>query len=171
VYSLRKAFLTEIGNVRNYLACDFDSDAVGGAADMGPQQELGLWPERRDWVGFAHPGHSAVDGTPAFLMRHELQQRSLRNVSQHTLGIGVIIMSGTIDIVKGRIKEAAGALTNNDKLRQAGKTDQRVGQAKQAAQKGIKEAEGTVKKSVDAAKEVVQRAVDTAENAANANRK
>ena len=44
-------------------------------------------------------------------------------------------MSGKTDVVKGRIKEAAGALTGNDKLRQEGKTDQAVGKAKQAVQK------------------------------------
>ena len=44
-------------------------------------------------------------------------------------------MSGKTDVVKGRIKEAAGVLTGNEKLRQEGKTDQVVGQAKQAVQK------------------------------------
>jgi uncharacterized protein YjbJ (UPF0337 family) len=41
-------------------------------------------------------------------------------------------MSGKTDKVKGRIKEAVGALTGNDKLRDEGKTDQVVGQVKQA---------------------------------------
>ena len=53
-------------------------------------------------------------------------------------------MSGKTDVVKGRIKEAAGALTGNDKLRAEGKTDQAVGKAKQAVQK----AADTVKKAV-----------------------
>lgn len=53
-------------------------------------------------------------------------------------------MSGKTDVVKGRIKEAAGALTGNDKLRQEGKTDQTVGKAKQAVQKVA----DTVKKAV-----------------------
>jgi uncharacterized protein YjbJ (UPF0337 family) len=44
-------------------------------------------------------------------------------------------MSGKSDEVKGRIKEAAGALTGNDKLRDEGKTDQVVGKTKQAVQK------------------------------------
>ena len=44
-------------------------------------------------------------------------------------------MGGKTDEVKGRIKEAAGALTGNDKLREEGKTDQAVGKAKQAVQK------------------------------------
>jgi uncharacterized protein YjbJ (UPF0337 family) len=53
-------------------------------------------------------------------------------------------MGGKTDVVKGRIKEAAGALTGNDKLREEGKTDQAVGNAKQAVQ----EAADTVKKAV-----------------------
>ena len=54
-------------------------------------------------------------------------------------------MSGKTDEVKGRIKEAAGALTGNDKLRDEGKTDQAVGKAKQAVQKVA----DTVKKAVE----------------------
>ena len=44
-------------------------------------------------------------------------------------------MSGKTDIVKGRIEEAAGALTGNDKLRNKGKTDQAVGQIKEVVKK------------------------------------
>jgi uncharacterized protein YjbJ (UPF0337 family) len=58
-----------------------------------------------------------------------------RYVTQQSLGKGVTIMSGKSDVVKGRIKEAAGALTGNDKLRAKGKADQVVGKAKQAVQK------------------------------------
>ncbi len=58
-------------------------------------------------------------------------------------------MSGRTDIVKGKIKEAAGALTDNDKLREEGRTDQAVGKAKQAIQKVA----DTVKK---AAKKVIE---------------
>jgi uncharacterized protein YjbJ (UPF0337 family) len=53
-------------------------------------------------------------------------------------------MSGKTDIVKGRIKEAAGALTGDDRLREEGRTDQAVGKAKQAVQKVA----DTVKKAV-----------------------
>ena len=53
-------------------------------------------------------------------------------------------MGGKIDEVKGRIKEAAGTLTGNDKLRDEGKTDQVVGKAEQAVQKTA----DTVKKAV-----------------------
>ena len=47
-------------------------------------------------------------------------------------------MKGSTKIVKGRIEEAAGALTGNDKLRAKGQTDQAVGHVKQAAEKGVR---------------------------------
>ena len=54
-------------------------------------------------------------------------------------------MSGKTDVVKGRIKEAAGVLTGDDSLRAQGKADQAVGKVKQTAQKVVDK----VKKSVD----------------------
>ncbi len=54
-------------------------------------------------------------------------------------------MSGKMDVIKGRTKEAAGVLTGNDALREEGRTDQAVGEAKQAVQK-VSE---TVKKAVE----------------------
>ena len=57
-------------------------------------------------------------------------------------------MSGKTDVVKGRIKEAAGALTGNDKLREEGKTDQAVGKAKQAVQKVADKVKKAVKKVI-----------------------
>ena len=42
-------------------------------------------------------------------------------------------MSGKTDEVKGRLKEAAGVLTDNNNLRKEGKADQTVGKAKQVA--------------------------------------
>jgi uncharacterized protein YjbJ (UPF0337 family) len=57
-------------------------------------------------------------------------------------------MGGKTDEVKGRIKEAAGALTGNDKLREEGKTDQAVGTAKQAVQKAADTVKEAVKKVI-----------------------
>jgi uncharacterized protein YjbJ (UPF0337 family) len=54
-------------------------------------------------------------------------------------------MSGKTDVVKGRIKEAAGALTGNDKLRAEGQTDQAVGKVKQIAEKAVDKVEQAVK--------------------------
>jgi uncharacterized protein YjbJ (UPF0337 family) len=55
-------------------------------------------------------------------------------------------MSGKTDVVKGRIKETAGALTGNDKLRAQGKRDQAVGKAKQIVQKAADNVKKAVKK-------------------------
>ncbi|MHB8970762.1 MAG: CsbD family protein [Pirellulaceae bacterium] len=58
-------------------------------------------------------------------------------------------MGGKTDKVKGRIKEAVGALTGNDKLREEGKTDQAVGKAEQAVQKTADTVKKAVKKAVE----------------------
>ena len=58
-------------------------------------------------------------------------------------------MGGKTDVVKGRIKEAAGALTGNDKLRDEGKTDQAVGKVKQAVQKAADTVKKAVKKVIE----------------------
>ena len=55
-------------------------------------------------------------------------------------------MGGKTDVVKGRIKEAAGALTGNDRLREDGKIDQAVGKTKQAVQKTADKIKKTVGK-------------------------
>ncbi|MGA2069570.1 MAG: CsbD family protein [Thermoguttaceae bacterium] len=57
-------------------------------------------------------------------------------------------MGGKTDVVKGRIKEAAGALTSNDKLREQGRTDQAVGKAEQAVQQAADTVEKAVKKVI-----------------------
>ena len=54
-------------------------------------------------------------------------------------------MSGRTDDAKGRTKEAIGALTDNDKLRREGKTDQ---------------AAGAVKKKLDDVKEWADEKID-----------
>ena len=46
-------------------------------------------------------------------------------------------MSGKTDKIKGRVKEAAGAITGNDKLRREGKIDQAAGKTKEAVDKAI----------------------------------
>lgn len=62
-------------------------------------------------------------------------------------------MSGKTDVVKGRIKEAAGALTDNNRLRREGKTDQVIGKFKQVVSK-VKDA---ADKAADRAKEATKR--------------
>jgi uncharacterized protein YjbJ (UPF0337 family) len=46
-------------------------------------------------------------------------------------------MAGKADQVKGRVKEAAGAIADNDKLRREGKIDQAAGKAKEAVEKVV----------------------------------
>jgi uncharacterized protein YjbJ (UPF0337 family) len=46
-------------------------------------------------------------------------------------------VSGKTDEAKGRVKEAAGALTGDKKLKREGKADQAVGKVKQAVEKVI----------------------------------
>jgi len=53
-----------------------------------------------------------------------------------------------MDKAKGRAKEAAGALTDDDKLRREGKLDQAAGAVKNAAEKAIDK----VKEAVHSAK-------------------
>lgn len=58
-------------------------------------------------------------------------------------------MGGKTGVAKGRIKEAAGVLTGNDKLRAEGKTDQAVGEIKQVADKAVDKVKQAVKKLRD----------------------
>lgn len=54
-------------------------------------------------------------------------------------------MSGTTDTAKGRIKEAAGALTGDESLKREGRIDQATGKIKDAADRAIE----TVKDAVN----------------------
>ncbi len=64
-------------------------------------------------------------------------------------------MSGKAEEAKGRIKEAAGALIDDDKLRREGQNDQTAGKAKQA----VADAAENVKR---AAERVIEKARDAA---------
>jgi uncharacterized protein YjbJ (UPF0337 family) len=56
-------------------------------------------------------------------------------------------MGGKMDEAKGRVKEAAGALSGNDKLRAEGKADQAIGKVEQVAKKAIDKTKAAVKKA------------------------
>jgi uncharacterized protein YjbJ (UPF0337 family) len=58
-------------------------------------------------------------------------------------------MSGKTDVAKGRIKEAAGALTGNNDLRREGRTDQAVGKAKEAVRKTVRNIKKAARKTID----------------------
>jgi uncharacterized protein YjbJ (UPF0337 family) len=54
-------------------------------------------------------------------------------------------MSGKSEEIKGRVKEAAGAVTDDDKLRRDGRLDQAVGKVKQGVEKAVDKAKDTLK--------------------------
>ena len=76
-------------------------------------------------------------------------------------------MKGSITVLKGRVEEAAGALTNNNRLRAEGRTDQTVGHLKQDAEKGVRKAKGFARKVLKKAKEFGQESVAKAERLAD----
>jgi uncharacterized protein YjbJ (UPF0337 family) len=61
------------------------------------------------------------------------------------------VMSGKKDEIVGRIKEATGAITDDDKLRREGKTDQTAGKVKQAVDKAADKAKDAIDRAKDAA--------------------
>lgn len=61
-------------------------------------------------------------------------------------------MSGKIDQVKGRIKEAAGVITDNDRLKREGKLDQVVGKVKETAAEIAEKVKNKVEKAANSMK-------------------
>ncbi|MBK7973911.1 MAG: CsbD family protein [Deltaproteobacteria bacterium] len=55
-------------------------------------------------------------------------------------------MSGEMDKAKGRAKEAAGALADDDKLKREGKVDQAAGKVKSGAAKVVDAVKDAAKK-------------------------
>jgi uncharacterized protein YjbJ (UPF0337 family) len=51
-------------------------------------------------------------------------------------------MSGTTDKIKGRVKEAVGALTNDKRLKKEGKLDQASGAVKDGIEKVVDKVKG-----------------------------
>ena len=59
-------------------------------------------------------------------------------------------MGSTTDKIKGRVKEAVGVITDNDRLKREGQTDQVVGEVKEIAEKVQDKVKRVVKKVKDA---------------------
>ena len=57
-------------------------------------------------------------------------------------------IGSTTDKLKGRIKEAVGALTDNDHLKREGQRDQAVGEVKKAAESAVEQVKDKVKRAV-----------------------
>jgi len=51
-------------------------------------------------------------------------------------------MSGKIDKIKGRIKEAVGVITDNDRLKSEGQLDQVVGEVKEKVKRVVEKVKG-----------------------------
>lgn len=77
-------------------------------------------------------------------------------------------MSGKTEEVKGRIKEAAGILSGNKKLSDAGRADQVSGKVKQAeeAEQAVLEAKENALKAQDAAQKALCESKDDAKECA-----
>jgi uncharacterized protein YjbJ (UPF0337 family) len=57
-------------------------------------------------------------------------------------------MSGEKDKITGRVKEAVGILTDDQKLKNEGKADQKVGAIKHAVGKAVDKARDAIKRKV-----------------------
>jgi uncharacterized protein YjbJ (UPF0337 family) len=55
-------------------------------------------------------------------------------------------MGSTTDKIKGRVKEAVGVITDNDRLKKEGRTDQVVGEVKETVEKVHDKVNRVVKK-------------------------
>jgi uncharacterized protein YjbJ (UPF0337 family) len=75
-------------------------------------------------------------------------------------------MTGKTDVIKGRIKEAAGVLTGNESLREEGRTDQAVGEVKEGAQQAVSAAKAAARTAIGKAKQAAQQSIDKAKDAA-----
>jgi uncharacterized protein YjbJ (UPF0337 family) len=53
-------------------------------------------------------------------------------------------MSGTSDKIKGRVEEAVGVLTDDQRLKDHGKLDQAVGNVKQTLERAVDKAKAAV---------------------------
>jgi len=62
-------------------------------------------------------------------------------------------MGGKTDQIKGRIKEAAGVLTDDDRLKREGKLDQVVGKVKETAARIAKKVKDKVERAADTMKD------------------
>ncbi len=73
-------------------------------------------------------------------------------------------MKGSAEVAKGRIEEAAGVLTGNEKLRDKGRKDQVFGHTKQAAERGVEKAKASARRFVEEAKETAEKRIDEADS-------
>jgi uncharacterized protein YjbJ (UPF0337 family) len=74
-------------------------------------------------------------------------------------------MGSKTDTITGRIKEAVGALTDNDHLKREGQREQAVGEVKEAAESAAEQVKDTVERVAETGKDTVEQAVEKVKNA------
>lgn len=74
-------------------------------------------------------------------------------------------MGGKTDKIKGRIKEAVGALTDNHNFKREGQRDQAVGKVKEAAKSATEKVKDKVERVAKKVKDKVERALEKVKNA------
>jgi len=74
-------------------------------------------------------------------------------------------MKGIAQVAKGRIEEAAGALSGSNRLRARGQSDQAVGRVRQAAEKSVRQAKASANQLVVKARSSAKAAVAKARTA------
>jgi len=62
-------------------------------------------------------------------------------------------MGSIIDKIKGRVKEAVGVITDNDRLKREGQADQVVGEVKEAAERAAEKVQDKVERVVEKIKD------------------
>ncbi len=62
-------------------------------------------------------------------------------------------MGSTTDKIKGRVKEAVGVLTDNDRLKREGQTDQVGGEVKAVAERAAEKVKDNVERVVEKVKD------------------
>ena len=83
-------------------------------------------------------------------MKHEQVSRMARRTPGEPAPQGEQSWGSTTDKIKGRVKEAVGVITDNDRLKREGQTDQVVGEVKEAAEKVKDKVARVVEKVKDA---------------------
>jgi len=74
-------------------------------------------------------------------------------------------MGSKTDKIKGRVKEAVGALTDNDRLKSEGQRDQVVGKVKDKVERAAEKVKDKVERVAEKVKNKAKRAVEKVKNA------
>ena len=87
------------------------------------------------WSGRTEAKFNPMDRSRAVLARSHTRISNQRNE-------GGVMSSGTSDEIKGRVEEAVGVLTDDQRLKDEGKLDQATGKVKKAVERVIDKAKG-----------------------------